>query len=126
MLWVKGSLWVTQFGPDKIVQADADLNLFHDFDIPLNTAHGLGWDGEHIWCMFANDYRAPKFEIRTGRVLEAVQLDRSDPDPAQHDLVGRRAVLLRRRHRPGPQGQLEQTCRVDLPYSLADSWASPG
>ena len=81
LLWAKDSLWITQFGPNKIVQADADLNLFHDFDVPLNRAHGLGWDGEHIWCMFSNDYRALKFDIRTGRVLEAVQLDRSDPDP---------------------------------------------
>ena len=81
LLWAKDSLWITQFGPNKIVKADADLNQYHDFDVPLNRAHGLGWDGEHIWCMFSNDYRALKFDIRTGRVLEAVQLDRSDPDP---------------------------------------------
>lgn len=81
LLWAKDSLWITQFGPNKIVQADADLNIFHDFDVPLNRAHGLGWDGKHIWCMFSNDFRILKFEPRTGRVLEAVQLDRSDPDP---------------------------------------------
>lgn len=81
LLWAKDSLWITQFGPNKIVRADADLNLFHDFDVPLNRAHGLGWDGEQIWCMFSNDYRALRFDIRTGRVLEAVQLDRTDPDP---------------------------------------------
>ena len=81
LLWAKDSLWITQFRPNKIVQADADLNVYHDFDVPLNRAHGMGWDGQHIWCMFSNDYRALKFDIRTGRVLEAVQLDRSDPDP---------------------------------------------
>lgn len=81
LLWAKDALWITQFGPNKIVKADAALNLFQDFDVPLNRAHGLGWDGEHIWCMFSNDYRALRFDIRTGRVIEAVQLDRSDPDP---------------------------------------------
>ncbi len=81
LLWAKNSLWITQFNPLKVVQADADLNLFHDFDLPLNRPHGLGWDGEHIWCMFSNDYRALRFEIRTGRIIEGVQFDRSDPDP---------------------------------------------
>ncbi len=81
MLWAKDSLWITQFRPLKIVQADADLNTYHDFDLPLSRPHGLGWDDGHIWCMFSNDYRILKFEIRTGRVLEGVQLDRSDPDP---------------------------------------------
>ena len=81
LLWAKDALWITQFQPLKVVQADANLNTFHDFDLPLNRPHGLGWDGENIWCMFSNDYRILKFDIRTGRVLDAVQLDRTDPDP---------------------------------------------
>ena len=81
LLWAKDSLWITQFQPFKVVQADANLNTFHDFDLPLNRPHGLGWDGEHIWCMFSNDYRALKFDIRTGQVLDGVQLERTDPDP---------------------------------------------
>lgn len=81
LLWAKDALWITQFRPLKIVQADADLNTFHDIDLPLSRPHGLGWDGEGIWCMFSNDYRILKFDIRTGKVLDAVQLDRSDPDP---------------------------------------------
>ena len=81
LLWAQHALWVTQFRPLKIIKADADLNTFHDFDLPLEQPHGLGWDGEHIWCMFSNDYLALKFDARTGRVLEGVELDRSDPDP---------------------------------------------
>ncbi len=81
MLWAKDALWITQFRPLKIVQADAELNTFHDFDLPLSRPHGLGWDGENIWCMFSNDYRILKFDIRTGKVLDAVQLERTDPDP---------------------------------------------
>ncbi len=81
LLWANHFLWVTQFRPLKIVKADADLNTFHDFELPLSRPHGLGWDDGNIWCMFSNDYRALKFDIRTGKVLEAVQLDRTDPDP---------------------------------------------
>lgn len=81
MLWAKDALWITQFNPLKVVKADANLNTFHDFDLPLGRPHGLGWDGEHIWCMFSNDYLALRFDIRTGRILEGVELDRDDPDP---------------------------------------------
>ena len=31
--------------------------------------------------MFSNDYLALKFDIRTGRIIEGVELDRGDPDP---------------------------------------------
>ena len=41
----------------------------------------MGWDGEHLWCMFSNDFRVLKFDIKTGRVIEAIQLDSDDPDP---------------------------------------------
>ena len=81
LLWADGALWVTQFRPNKILRCDADLNVFSDFDVPLSRAHGLGWDEGHIWCMFSNDFRILKFDVKTGAVLEAVQLDSTDPDP---------------------------------------------
>lgn len=81
LLWAKDFLWITQFKPNKILKADADINVFHDFDTPLPRAHGMGWDGEFIWCLFSNDFRILRFDVRTGRILEAIQLDSSDPDP---------------------------------------------
>lgn len=81
LLWAKDFLWITQFNPNKILKADADINVFHDFDAPLPRAHGLGWDGEFIWCMFSNDFRILRFDIRSGRIVEGIQLDSSDPDP---------------------------------------------
>jgi hypothetical protein len=81
LLWAQESLWVTQFRPNKILRADANLKVSHEFSTPLNRAHGMGWDGDHLWCMFSNDFRILKFDIKTGRVLEAIQLDSSDPDP---------------------------------------------
>jgi len=81
LLWAKDSLWITQFNPHAIVRADADLNVYDDFPTPLPRAHGMGWDDGHIWCMFSNDYRALKFDIENGKILEAIQLDSDDPDP---------------------------------------------
>jgi len=82
LLWLKNSLWITQFGPNKnITQTDADLEFIRSFPVPLERAHGLGWDGQHMWCMFSDDYRILKFDINNGRVIEAVDLERSDPDP---------------------------------------------
>ena len=82
LLWAEDHLWVTQFRPNKILKADADLNVVHSFDVPLNRAHGMGWDGKTIWCMFSNDYRILRFDPESGKVLEAVQLVQGeDPDP---------------------------------------------
>ena len=74
-------MWITQFRPNAIFQADADLNVKHSFPVPLNRAHGLGWHGEHLWCMFSNDFRILRFDVTDGRILDAIQLDSSDPDP---------------------------------------------
>jgi hypothetical protein len=81
LLWADEALWVTQFSPNKILRCDANVNVFADFDVPLNRAHGLGWDAGHIWCMFSNDRRVLKFDVKTGAVLDAIQLDSTDPDP---------------------------------------------
>ncbi len=118
LLWAKDALWITQFGPNKIVKADANLNQFHDFDVPLSRAHGLGWDGEHIWCMFSNDYRILRFEIRTGRVIEAVQLDRSDPDPHGMTWWNGKLYFCDAGIAPGHKDNLSQhagsICRIEL------------
>lgn len=81
LLWAEESLWITQFRPNKILRATPNLTVSHEFDVPLNRAHGMGWDGEHLWCLFSNDFRILKFDVTTGRVVEAIQLDSTDPDP---------------------------------------------
>lgn len=81
LLWALDSLWVTQFRPNEIVQTDIDLNVKSRFPVPLGRAHGMGWDGEHLWCMFSNDFRVLKFDVKDGSILEAIQLNSDDPDP---------------------------------------------
>lgn len=93
LLWHDDSLWVTQFGPNKnITRADAELTVQSSFPVPLGRAHGLGWDGKHLWCMFSNDFLILKFDIGDGRVVEAVELDKNeDPDP--HGMTWHRGNL---------------------------------
>lgn len=81
LLWAREALWVTQFSPNKILRSDDSVRIAGEFDAPLGRAHGMGWDGGHLWCMFSNDRRALKFDVTTGAVLEGVQLDATDPDP---------------------------------------------
>ena len=75
LLWSQDALWITQFHPNAIFQADADSNVKHSFPVPLNRAHGLGWDGEHLWCMFSNDFRILRFDV----VRRQTKLDTSAP-----------------------------------------------
>ena len=118
LLWAKDSLWITQFNPLKIVLSDADLNVFRDFDIPLSRPHGLGFDGEHVWCMFSNDYRVLKFDIHKGTILEAVQLVRSDPDP--HGMTWWQGSLyycdagIAPGHKDNKSAHAGAICRIDL------------
>ncbi|MCP5120541.1 MAG: hypothetical protein GY953_57845, partial [bacterium] len=67
LLWALNSLWITQFSPERsILRSDADLNVKSSFPVPLGRAHGMGWDGQHIWCMFSNDFRILKFDPADG------------------------------------------------------------
>jgi len=59
-----------------------DFNEISHIPISVDRAHGLGWDGESVWCMFSNEYMIQKLDARNGSVQEIVQLKKgSDPDP---------------------------------------------
>ena len=47
----------------------------------LDRAHGLGWDGTALWCMFSNDRVIHRLDPRDGAVLEVLRLAADDPDP---------------------------------------------
>jgi len=63
------------------MQLDAMGKELHSFPVTLDRAHGLGWDGKAIWCVFSNDYAIHRLDPSDGRILEVVQLARTDPDP---------------------------------------------
>ncbi len=81
LLWAKDSLWVTTLRRRSITQLDAAGKELHSFPVTLDRVHGLGWDGKAIWCVFSNDYVIQRLDPSDGRILEVVQLARTDPDP---------------------------------------------
>lgn len=80
-MWAQNSLWITTLKLKTITRMDGGGKVLHSFPVTLGRAHGLGWDGEAIWCMFSNDLVIHRLDPKDGLILEAVQLSKSDPDP---------------------------------------------
>jgi streptogramin lyase len=79
--WAQNSLWVTTLALRSITRMDAAGTVLHSFPVTLNRAHGLGWDGSALWCMFSNDRVIQRLDPKDGRILKSVQLSPEDPDP---------------------------------------------
>jgi hypothetical protein len=81
LLWAEDSLWVTTLKQKSLTRMDRGGKVLHSFPVTLDRAHGLGWDGSAIWCMFSNDRVIQRLDPKEGRILEMIQLAASDPDP---------------------------------------------
>ena len=81
LLWAQDSLWVTTLGRKSITRMDSGGKVLHSFPVTLDRAHGLGWDGTALWCVFSNDRLIQRLDPRDGRILEAVRIAKGDPDP---------------------------------------------
>jgi sugar lactone lactonase YvrE len=46
-----------------------------------NRPHGLGWEGDSLWCAESNDNAFYKFDAESGQYSEKIQLADSDPLP---------------------------------------------
>jgi sugar lactone lactonase YvrE len=80
--FAEGKLWVTSLHLQKLSLVDPkDFHLIHQIPVHLGRAHGLAWDRGAIWCMHSTDRIIHKLSTKDGRILEAVVLAPSDPDP---------------------------------------------
>jgi hypothetical protein len=54
-----------------------------EFDFPTagNRPHGLGWEGDYLWAADSNYYGFHKYDPKNGKVIEAIKLADSDPQP---------------------------------------------
>ena len=77
------TLWVTALGLNALAELDPKDNfrIVRQIPVRLSRAHGLDFDGDAIWCMFSTDLQIQKLDMKTGRVLEIIQLTKEDPDP---------------------------------------------
>ena len=81
LTWAENSLWITTLRRKSLTRVDANFKELHSIPVTLGRAHGLAWDWNTIWCMFSNDRVIHRLDAKNGRILEAIQLGSSDPDP---------------------------------------------
>jgi streptogramin lyase len=88
VLWAEDSLWITCFKWNVIAQLEPDtFEVKHKFPLHLTRPHGLAWDPPGIWVGYSNDNIFLKQDIKTGKVLEVITLEKEkDPDPHGMDM----------------------------------------
>ena len=59
----------------------ADFKIVSQFQTAGDRPHGLGWEGQYLWCADSNQNAFHKHELPGGRVLGKIQLTDSDPLP---------------------------------------------
>lgn len=118
LVWAKDSLWITSLARRSLTRMDAEGRVLHSIPVTLERAHGLGWDGRAIWCMFSNDRVIHRLDPNDGQVLEVVQLAASDPDP--HGMTWYKTKLYYCDAGIGPGGRDNNSphagyiCRIDI------------
>ena len=76
------TLWVTALGVNALAEMDPkDFRILRLIAVHGNRPHGLDWDDNAIWCLFAADRMAQKVDPKSGKVLEVVKITLQDPDP---------------------------------------------
>lgn len=77
------TLWLTALSLKALVEVDPrdNFRIVHEIPVTLDRAHGLDFDGDAIWCLFSTDLQIHKLDMKTGKVLEVIQLSKEDPDP---------------------------------------------
>ena len=80
---ITNTLWVTALGINALSEVDPKDNfrILHQIPVRLGRAHGLDFEGDAVWCMFSNDLRIHKLDMKTARILDIIQLSKDDPDP---------------------------------------------
>jgi sugar lactone lactonase YvrE len=87
-----GKLWIAVPPSQTIYRIDPDtFRIEHQFRTAGDRPHGLGWEGEHLWCADSNANAFHRYDVRSGEVLEIIQL--SDSDPLPHGVDIRNGVV---------------------------------
>jgi hypothetical protein len=76
-------LWITALGITALSEVDPkdDFRILHQIPVRLGRAHGLDFEDGAVWCMFSTDLQIQKLDMKTGKILDVIQLSKEDPDP---------------------------------------------
>lgn len=88
LLYADDALWMTCFKWNCIAKVHPEtFEVLHKIPLHLSRPHGLAWDPPGIWVGYSNDYLFLKQDIRDGRVLDIISLQKGkDPDPHGMDI----------------------------------------
>lgn len=75
---VPPSATIYRINPEK-------FTVVHHFKTAGDRPHGLGWEGNYLWCADSNANAFHKYDPKTGQVHEKIQL--SDRDPLPHGMT---------------------------------------
>lgn len=80
--WKDGKLWVAVPPSREIYRINPETWVVeHKFATAGNRPHGIGWEGEFLWCTDSNYNAFFKHDTLTGAIVEKIQLADSDPLP---------------------------------------------
>ncbi|MCY4114572.1 MAG: hypothetical protein OXG33_11655 [Chloroflexi bacterium] len=90
--WTSEGLWLTTLDQRALTLVDAEsLAPRRTIPVPMDRAHGLGWDGHALWCAFTSDRMVLGLSEQDGAVLERLDLDGESFEP--HGLTMRHGRL---------------------------------
>ena len=90
--WRDGKLWMT-VPPSRMIYRIHPRTWVVEQQFPTagNRPHGIGWEGNHLWCTDSNLNAFFKHELQTGEIVEKIQL--ADSDPLPHGMSIRQGML---------------------------------
>ncbi|MBI3209462.1 MAG: hypothetical protein HYZ37_11260 [Candidatus Solibacter usitatus] len=83
--WKDGKLWISNPPSQKIYRVDPkSWKPELEFATAGDRPHGLGWEGDWLWCVDSNLNGFYKYDTKVGKIHECIQL--SDADPLPHGM----------------------------------------
>jgi hypothetical protein len=80
--WKDGKLWFASGPARKVFRIDPQKWVVElEWPVLGDRAHGLGWEGDYLWVADGNLRAFHKHDSRTGKVVEQIKLEISDPEP---------------------------------------------
>lgn len=80
--WKNGMLWISVPPAQKIYRVNpAGFTIEQEFATAGDRPHGLGWEGDSLWCVDSNLNAMVRHDVKTGKWSERIQLADSDPLP---------------------------------------------
>lgn len=80
--WIDGLIWITAFKPKALILIDPqDGSVIRKFQVDHERLHGLAVENNGIWCAHTSDKIIIKYELDTGKELDRIVYNDSDPAP---------------------------------------------